>query len=120
VLDPPGPLRAGGRPASPPGDEETARASRIPAAPSFQGLKERLEGLFGQNGRAAEHEEDDTADAFEPVPAPRRTASAARARAGATVAARRSETELWALRVLAAAVVAVLLIAFLLILTSIA
>ena len=49
-----------------------------------------------------------------------RTAAAARARAGATVAARRSAVEVWGLRVLAAVLVAVLLIAFLLILTSIA
>jgi hypothetical protein len=54
------------------------------------------------------------------VPVPRRSAAAARARAEATVAARRSPAELWAVRVLAALLVAVLLIAFLLILTSIA
>ena len=54
------------------------------------------------------------------VPAPLRTASAARARAGATVAARRSAAEVWGVRILAAVLVAVLLIAFLLILTSIA
>ena len=54
------------------------------------------------------------------MPAPRRTATAARARAGATVAARRSPVELWGLRILACVVVAVMLITLLLILASLA
>jgi hypothetical protein len=135
VLDPPGPLRAGGRPAAQPGVEDGARPSRIPAwlragrgeeqerpvGPAFQAVKERLQGLFASNGHSvAEDEETDTGDAYTPVPPPRRSAAAARARAEATVAARRSPAELWAARVLAALLVAVLLIAFLLILTSIA
>ena len=137
VLDPPGPLRAGARPASQPGVEDGARPSRIPAwlragrgeaaeerekpiGPAFQAIKERLEGLFASNGHSVAEEDEDTADGYDPVPAPRRSAAAARARAEATVAARRSPAELWAARVLAAVLVAVLLIAFLLILTSIA
>jgi hypothetical protein len=136
VLDPPGPLRAGGRPAAQPGVEDGARPSRIPAwlragrgeaeheeerstGPVFQSIKERVEGLFASNGHATA-EDETTDDAYEPVPVPRRSAAAARARAEATVAARRSPAELWAVRVLAALLVAVLLIAFLLILTSIA
>jgi predicted nucleic acid-binding Zn-ribbon protein len=137
VLDPPGPIRAGGRPSSQPAAEASARASRVPAwlragrdegeesdragGASFAALKERLEGLFAPNGRAVADDEDEEAtDVYDPVPGPRRTATAARARAEATVAARRRPAELWALRVLAALLVAVLLIAFLLILTSIA
>jgi hypothetical protein len=136
VLDPPGPLRAGARPADPSGAGEAARSSRIPAwlrtggggaeepgqrtaGPTFQALKSRLESLFASNGHAAAEEEEPAAT-FDAVPGPRRSASAARARAGATVAARRSAAEVWAVRVLAAVLVAVLLIAFLLILTSVA
>jgi hypothetical protein len=155
ALDPPGPLRAGSRPASQPGGEEVADESRIPAwlrsgraggeenaalgpsagafatreaeadtsaaparkpNPALHALKQRLEHLFVPNGHAEAEEHDATPG----VPRPRRSAAAARARAGATVAARRSPAELWALRVLAAALVAVLLIAFLLIVTRIA
>jgi hypothetical protein len=126
VLDAPGPMRAGSRPATPPGGDEQPRVSRVPAwlrggggdeAPEspLHALKERFEGLLASNGHAAEEEPD-----VPEVPRPRRSAAAARARAGATVAARRSAAEVWALRVLAAVVVAVLLIAFVLILTSIA
>ena len=141
VIDAPGPLRAGARPSVPPGGDDEARPSRVPAwlragrgardaaaedeqrpsGPVFQALKDRLEGLFASNGRAdPETAEEDTGEAYDPVPAPRRSAAAARARAEATVAARRNPAELWALRVLAALLVAVLLVAFLLILTSIA
>jgi len=84
-------------------------------AGSVHALRSRLENLFASNGAAAAEEEPEDA-----IPGPRRSASAARARAEATVAARRSPAELWALRILAAVLVAVLLIAFLLILTSIA
>jgi hypothetical protein len=49
-----------------------------------------------------------------------RTASAARARAGATVAARRSPAEVWGLRILAVVVVAVMLVTLLLFLLSLA
>jgi hypothetical protein len=138
VLDPPGPLRAGGRPADPSGAGEAARRSRVPAwlrsggggdaddepdqrtaGPTFQALKSRLESLFTSNGHPAA-EEEEPAVTYDAVPGPRRSASAARARAGATVAARRSAAEVWAVRVLAAVLVAVLLIAFLLILTSVA
>jgi hypothetical protein len=132
MVDPPGPLRAGARPASQPGVDDGARPSRIPAwlragrggeeersaGPGFQAIKDRIEGVFASNGHA--EAEDETADRYDRVPGPRRSAAAARARAEATVAARRSPAELWALRVLAALLVAVLLIAFLLILTSIA
>ena len=54
------------------------------------------------------------------APLPRRSAAAARARAGATVAARRSPAEVWGLRVLAGLFVVVLLLAFLLVLISVA
>ena len=84
----------------------------------FQAINDRVESVFATNGHAVV--EDDTVDEYDRVPGPRRSAAAARARAGATVAARRSPAELWALRVLAALLVALLLIAFLLILTSIA
>jgi hypothetical protein len=131
VLDPPGPLRAGSRPAAQPGVEDGSRPSRIPAwlragrgeeeqerssGPVFQSIKDRVAGRFASNG----HSDPEEDDAYDPVPVPRRSAAAARARAGATVAARRSPAELWAVRVLAALLVAVLLVAFLLILTSIA
>jgi predicted nucleic acid-binding Zn-ribbon protein len=90
-----------------------------PAMPSLRAIKARLESIFASNGHAVAADEPGSAHE-EALPGPRRSASAARARAGATVAARRSPVELWALRILAAALVAVLLIAFLLILTSIA
>jgi hypothetical protein len=131
VLDAPGPQLAGGRPAVPPGAEDAPRVSRVPdwlrgggnehdaAGSPLQALRERFEGLFASNGHAEEGA--DEAD-VEPaaVPRPRRSASAARARAAGTVAARRSATEIWGMRVLAAVVVAVLLIAFVLVITSIA
>jgi predicted nucleic acid-binding Zn-ribbon protein len=127
VLDAPGPLRAGSRPPSPPGREDDADspiASGVPpddteseATSAFHALKARFEGLFASNGNP--HDRDDAVE--EPaVPRPLRTAAAARARAGATVAARRSPGEVWALRVLALVVVAVLLTAFVLILAYIA
>jgi predicted nucleic acid-binding Zn-ribbon protein len=164
ALDPPGPLRAGSRPAAQPGVEEVERPSRIPAwlragrtrrgeadaheteggaagrgeaagaeagrgtavadrrghaGPSLQAIKSRLEHLFASNGHAVADDEPDVVRE-RPIPGPVRTASAARARAGATVAARRSPAELWALRVLGVLLVAVLLVAFLLILTSVA
>jgi hypothetical protein len=165
VPDPPGPLRAGGRPATQPGigtwvagrlragsasagvsaDDAEDRAGRSPAeldngvvtiengagdepsdgsrsaAPvSLQALKSRLEQLFAGNGNAVSDDETATVRDELALPGPRRSASAARARAGATVAARRSQAEVWGLRIIALVLVAVLLIAFLLILTSIA
>ncbi len=62
------------------------------------------------------HDEDEQP----PVLRATRSASAARARAGSAVAARRSPAELWLIRALAAVVVLVLLITFLLLITSIA
>jgi hypothetical protein len=91
------------------GGEEDAGGSPL------QALRERFEGLFASNGHAEEPAQDEPA-----VPRPRRSAAAARARAEATAAARRSTTEVWAMRVLAAVVVAVLLIAFVLVITSVA
>jgi hypothetical protein len=125
-VDAPGPLRAGSRPATQPGvddgvrpheaaDEHSAHAG-TPAL-SLQALKSRLENLFVSNGQPAAVDESTVEDA---IPGPRRSASAARARAEEAVAARRSPVERWALRVLAALLVAVLLVAFLLILTSVA
>ena len=141
ALDPPGPLRAGSRPASQPGVEHDPSPSRIaawlrsgraseagpgaddeadkPAAAPLQAVKSRLESLFASNGNAVA-EDGPLVPHEEPIPGPLRTASAARARAGATVAARRSAAELWGLRILAVALVAVLLVAFLLIVTSLA
>jgi hypothetical protein len=127
VLDAPGPLRAGSRPTSPPGSGDDADSPIAPAVPSgdtasewtsaFHALKARFEGLFASNGSAHDLRDADEQPA---VPRPRRTATAARARAEATVAARRSPGEVWALRVLALVVVAVLLTAFVLILAYIA
>jgi predicted nucleic acid-binding Zn-ribbon protein len=96
--------------------EESAAAG---VAASVHALRSRLENLFASNGHAVAQDEPEAAHE-DAIPGPRRTASAARARAEATVAARRSPAELWALRILAVVLVAVLLIAFLLILTSIA
>ena len=127
VLDAPGPLRAGSRPSSPPGSEDDAASPIAPGLRSddtesegtsaFHALKARFEGLFASNGTA--HGQDDV-DEEPAVPRPLRTAAAARARAEATVAARRSPGEVWAMRVLALVVVAVLLTAFVLILAYIA
>jgi predicted nucleic acid-binding Zn-ribbon protein len=108
--------RAGARVADENGAGEEAAGG--PAMPSLQAIKARLEGLFASNGHAAVAEEPAAQE--DALPGPRRSASAARARAVATVAARRSSAELWALRIAAAALVAVLLLALLLILTSIA
>ncbi|HKH19138.1 MAG TPA: hypothetical protein VKA57_16555 [Solirubrobacteraceae bacterium] len=94
-------------------------AGGAPVTASLQALKSRLENLFASNGRAAAADESHAVH-VDAIPGPRRTASAARARAGATVAARRSPAELWVLRILAVLLVAVLLIALVLILTSIA
>jgi len=127
VLDAPGPLLAGSRPASPRGGEDTADPAPVfveeedgeergEGTSALQALKARFEGLFASNGNGQHDDSDETLG----VPRPVRTASAARARAGATVAARRSQGEVWAMRVLAAFVVAVLLTAFVLILTYIA
>jgi hypothetical protein len=93
-----------------------ADAEKAPPGAALRALWERMEQMLVPNGHAETEQQDD-----EPaVPRPLRTATAARARAGATVAARRSTAELWGLRVLAVALVAVLLIAFLLIVTRIA
>jgi predicted nucleic acid-binding Zn-ribbon protein len=136
ILDPPGPLRAGSRPATPDGTEEQPARSRVPAwlrgarpqapaepveagdsGPATGSVFAAVKALLGTNGHP--HDEESVEEPA-PVPPPRRTASAARARAGASVAARRSPQEVWGLRILATIVVAVLLIAFLLILTRIA
>lgn len=149
ALDPPGPLRAGARPAAEPaggvrmpgwlrsrsgtadleedGDPTVELGARAaPAANgthgparavSLQALRSRLEQLFASDGHAADTVE---APIEETLPGPRRTATAARARAGASFAARRSQTEVWGLRILALALVAVLLLAFVLILLSVA
>ncbi len=104
ALDAPGPLQAGAR----------------PGRTSLQALKTRFERRFASNGHPVEAEESEYLEDDGLIQAPVRTAAAARARAGATVAGRRSAVEVWGLRVLAVVLVAVLLIAFLLILTSIA
>jgi hypothetical protein len=152
ALDPPGPLRAGARPAAQPGggvrmpgwlrsrsgtadleedDDPTvelgataataANGTHGPArAVSLQALRSRLEQLFASNGHAAATGDAVATPREEALPGPRRTATAARARAGASFAARRSQTEVWGLRILAVALVAMLLLAFVLILLSIA
>ncbi|HZB76825.1 MAG TPA: hypothetical protein VE526_11415 [Solirubrobacteraceae bacterium] len=81
----------------------------------LQQLRERLAGMVATNGHRPP-EEDEGPPALRTT----RSASAARARAGATVAARRSTAEVWALRGLAAIVVLVLLLTFLLLITSLA
>jgi hypothetical protein len=117
VLDAPGPLRAVSRPTTAPGEEvPQTPLAETEGSSAFQALKARFEGLFAANGDG----QDDTGDEEPAVPKPLRTASAARARAGTAVAARRSPGEVWATRVLAAIVVAVLLTAFVLILAYIA
>jgi hypothetical protein len=127
VLDAPGPMLAGGRPVTPAGAEKQPRVSRAPAwlrggdedepgEGPLHALKERFGGMLASNGHATEEVEEGE----EPIPRPRRSAAAARARAEATVAARRSPAEVWGMRVLAAIVVAVLLITFVLVITSIA
>jgi hypothetical protein len=84
----------------------------------MQSLRTRLGSALSTNGHA------EGADAAEPeervVPRPKRTVTAARARAGAAVAARRSPVEVWGLRIVAAVVVAVMLITLLLFLLSLA
>jgi hypothetical protein len=117
VLDAPGPLRAVSRPTTAPGEEvpETP-LTQAEGSTAFRALKARFEGLFASNGDG----HDAKGEAEPPVPRPVRTASAARARAGSAVAARRSPGEVWATRVLAAIVVAVLLTAFVLILAYVA
>ncbi len=153
LVDPPGPLRAGGHPASPVGSDPEPRRSRVPAwlrsggadaaseetvafqpadpdadtvtdpdasppvAP-IQALKARLDAVLSSNGTASAA--DAPEDLAVPRPRPRRSVAPARARAGATVAARRNPAEVWGMRILAATVVVVLLTVFLLILTSIA
>ncbi len=162
-LDPPGPLRAGARPATQPGtgariqswlrataapprpvdeepddiavrsaapprqvDEESDDDAVREAAParagtaSLQALKSRLEQLFSSNGHAADEVEPKAVHEDAALPGPRRTATAARARAGASFAARSNQAEVWGLRILAVVLVAVLLIALLLLLTSVA
>jgi hypothetical protein len=111
---------------TPPGAQDQPDASRLPAwlrgggarepaeTRPLGALRDRFHGRFESNGRAVQPESE--AQAEPRVPGPRRSAAPARARAGATVAARRSPAELWALRVVAALVVAVLLTAFVLIL----
>jgi len=159
ALDPPGPLRAGARPATQPGigalipgwlragradragqgaaaaTEEAPAEDALDAAiengardggqanagaASLQALKSRLEGLFASNGDAVADADPGVAPEAEVLPGPRRTATAARARAGASFAARRNPAETWGLRILALVLVAVLLVAFVLILASIA
>jgi hypothetical protein len=85
-------------------------------------LRARIEGIFASNGDA--HAAEPPGAVAPPreagVPRPVRTATAARARAGATFAARRSPVEVWGLRILAAVVVAVMLFTLLLFLLSLA
>jgi hypothetical protein len=146
LVDPPGPLRAGARPAAPgldvgpraPRIPAWLRASRAPAAPgqtvavepveeadsdpgesALAAPLQALKGLFSSNGHAAAPAEEHEPEALA-VPRPRRSAAPARARAEATVHARRSAAEVWGARILAVILVVVLLTAFLLILAHIA
>jgi len=98
-------------------DERSAGEAQSPGA-ALRALRERMERLFVPNGHSTHEEEAEPG--IPAVARPRRSATAARARAGATVAARRSPVELWALRVLAIVLVAVLLVAFALILAHVA
>jgi hypothetical protein len=95
------------------GEPAAEDADRGPSP--LQQLRERLAGMVAANGHRPPDEDDGP-----PALRATRSASAARARAGATVAARRSTAEVWALRGLAAIVVLVLLLTFLLLITSLA
>jgi hypothetical protein len=117
-LDPPGPMRAGARPAVPDGAEEQEEApSRIPAW--LRAARARAVGSEPEDAEVSS-DRNGQAPAAEPVPPPLRTAAAARARAGATVAARRSPLELWVMRIVAAIFVVLMLVAFVVILNHVA
>jgi hypothetical protein len=103
-----------------PEDEQAAGPAAMLAS-----LKARIGGVFASNGDA--HAADPPAEPRVPappartgVPRPLRTATAARARAGATVAARRNPVEVWGLRILAAVAVAVMLLTLIVFLLSLA
>jgi hypothetical protein len=97
-------------------DEDDAE----PGGPSpLDQLRERIADVFAglrASGPAPARDDDEEP----PVLRATRSATAARARAGSAVAARRSPAEVWLIRGLAAVVVLVLLITFLLLITSIA
>jgi hypothetical protein len=94
-------------------------APRRFTAPDLHALRERLAALMPSQREPAEPdtEPDEDEDEVEPIH-PVRSAAPARARAGASFAARRSRAEIWMTRIIAFVVVAVLLIAFLLLLAS--
>ena len=85
--------------------------------PDLNALRERLTALMPSQREHAEPDTGPDEDEVEPIH-PVRSAAAARARAGASFAARRSPAEIWMTRIIAIVVVAVLLVAFLLLLAS--
>jgi len=106
--------------AAEPGDETEDR-ERPPlqqqVQEQLQHLRARISDLW--SGAANGHHPP-PADDQPPALRATRSATAARARAGASVAARRSDAEVWALRSVAAVVVLILLITFVLLITSLA
>jgi translation initiation factor IF-2 len=133
VLDPPGPLRAGGRPATPDGTDAEPARSRVPGwlrGDRAESEEERepapvkafaaVKALLGSNGRVPPDDEDEDEDVPLPPARPLRSASAARARAEASVARRRSPLEVWGARIVAAIFVVVMLVILLQILIHIA
>ena len=100
-------------------EHEPARDDEPGGPSALDQLRDRIADLFAglrPTGAPAErHDEDEPL-----VLRTTRSASAARARAGSAVAARRSPAELWLIRGIAAVVVLVLLVTFLLLITSIA
>jgi hypothetical protein len=109
-----------------PGEEHAGGPAAMLAS-----LRTRLGGMFASNGDGHAAESPPEPRPVRPgaprpgsprsgAPRPVRTASAARARAGATVAGRRSSAEVWGLRILAVVVVAVMLLTLLLFLLSLA
>jgi hypothetical protein len=97
--------------------EEEQEQGPSPLQQQLQQLRERVSDLWSgaTNGHHPPPADDDP-----PAQRATRSAMAARARAGASVAARRSNAEVWAMRAVAAVVVLVLLITFVLLITSLA
>jgi len=89
-----------------------------PLQQQLQQIRERITDLW--SGATNGHHPPPEADDEPPALRTTRSAMAARARAGASVSARRSDAEVWAMRGVAAVVVLVLLITFVLLITSLA
>ena len=99
-------------------DAEEREQGPSPLQQQLQQLRERITDLW--SGATNGHHPPPEADDEPPALRTTRSAMAARARAGASVSARRSDAEVWAMRGVAAVVVLVLLITFVLLITSLA